>query len=60
VQFTASGLACSITFGKGGRGPNGWEPGPDPIRASYTSFAEIADPDGNTWLLQEVPEAAES
>ena len=40
-------------------GPNGWEPGPDPNRARYNSCAEIADPDGNTWLLQEVPKAAE-
>jgi catechol 2,3-dioxygenase-like lactoylglutathione lyase family enzyme len=40
-------------------GPNGWEPGPDPNHTRYNSFAEIADPDGNTWLLQEVPEADE-
>jgi catechol 2,3-dioxygenase-like lactoylglutathione lyase family enzyme len=40
-------------------GPNGWEPGTDPNHARYNSFAEIADPDGNTWLLQEVPETAE-
>jgi catechol 2,3-dioxygenase-like lactoylglutathione lyase family enzyme len=31
-----------------------WTPGPDPDRASYMSFAEFADPDGNLWLLQEV------
>src|ERR1700745_3167659 len=29
-------------------------PGPDPERASYGSFFSIADPDGNTWLAQEV------
>ena len=40
-------------------GPNGWEAGADPNHARYNSFADIADPDGNTWLLQEVPEAAE-
>ena len=40
-------------------GPNGWEAGADPSHARYNSFADIADPDGNTWLLQEVPEAAE-
>jgi catechol 2,3-dioxygenase-like lactoylglutathione lyase family enzyme len=28
--------------------------GPDPDRASYTSYAEFSDPDGNTWLLQEL------
>jgi catechol 2,3-dioxygenase-like lactoylglutathione lyase family enzyme len=37
-------------------GPQGWEPGPDPNHARYNSFADIADPDGNTWLLQEVPD----
>ena len=28
--------------------------GPDPQRQSYGSWAELADPDGNGWLLQEV------
>jgi catechol 2,3-dioxygenase-like lactoylglutathione lyase family enzyme len=27
----------------------GWQPG------AYNSFAEFADPDGNVWVLQEVP-----
>lgn len=36
-------------------GPEGWEPGPDPERRDYGSFAEFSDPDGNTWVLQEVP-----
>lgn len=35
-------------------GANGWEAGPDPERRNYHSFADIVDPDGNTWLLQEV------
>ena len=35
-------------------GPGGWEPGPDPERRDYNSFADFADPDGNTWVLQEV------
>jgi len=30
------------------------ESGLDPKRDSYRSFATFADPDGNTWLLQEV------
>ena len=34
--------------------PQGWEPGPDPGHAEYASFADFADPDGNTWVLQEV------
>jgi catechol 2,3-dioxygenase-like lactoylglutathione lyase family enzyme len=33
--------------------PEGWKPGPDPGRADYNSFAELKDPDGNTWILQE-------
>jgi catechol 2,3-dioxygenase-like lactoylglutathione lyase family enzyme len=28
--------------------------GPDPERRSYYSFASFSDPDGNSWLLQEV------
>ncbi len=28
--------------------------GPDPSRASYGSYATFRDPDGNSWLLQEV------
>ena len=30
------------------------QPGPDPERASYGSFASFTDPDGNTWIAQEV------
>jgi catechol 2,3-dioxygenase-like lactoylglutathione lyase family enzyme len=31
-----------------------WADGPHPERANYDSFAEFSDPDGNSWLLQEV------
>ena len=31
----------------------GWSDGPDPQRRDYASFADFADPDGNTWTLQE-------
>jgi pimeloyl-ACP methyl ester carboxylesterase/catechol 2,3-dioxygenase-like lactoylglutathione lyase family enzyme len=31
----------------------GWSDGPDPERRDYASFADFADPDGNTWSLQE-------
>jgi hypothetical protein len=34
-------------------GANGWQPGPDPERRDYASFADFSDPDGNTWILQE-------
>ena len=30
------------------------QPGPDPERTSYGSFFSFTDPDGNTWLAQEV------
>ena len=30
------------------------QPGPDPERTSYGSFCSVSDPDGNTWLVQEV------
>ena len=30
------------------------QPGPDPQRTSYGSFFSFSDPDGNTWLVQEV------
>jgi len=35
-----------------GRGPRA--PGPDPQGRSYFSFASFDDPDGNSWLLQEI------
>jgi catechol 2,3-dioxygenase-like lactoylglutathione lyase family enzyme len=31
-----------------------WVPGPDPEHQDYGSFADFSDPDGNTWVLQEV------
>ena len=36
----------------------GQTPGPDPKRGDYGSYASFADPDGNRWLLQEVPSRA--
>jgi len=36
------------------RGEKGLEPGPDPRRRSYLTYASFSDPDGNGWLLQEV------
>ncbi len=38
-------------------GADGWEPGPDPEHRDYGSFADFADPDGNTWVLQEAKRA---
>jgi len=35
-------------------GTKGRVPGPDPDGRSYFSFASFSDPDGNSWLLQQV------
>jgi len=35
-------------------GPAGPVPGPDPEHRTYSSLALFHDPDGNTWLLQEI------
>jgi catechol 2,3-dioxygenase-like lactoylglutathione lyase family enzyme len=35
-------------------GPNGPVSGPDPDHGSYRSLATFSDPDGNSWLLQEI------
>ncbi len=32
----------------------GWQPGTDPQRRDYASFADFADRDGNTWIIQEI------
>lgn len=36
------------------RGAGSWQPGADPEHGDYASFADFGDPDGNTWVLQEV------
>jgi catechol 2,3-dioxygenase-like lactoylglutathione lyase family enzyme len=33
-------------------------PGPEPERRDYNSFLSFADPDGNTWLVQEARRGA--
>jgi catechol 2,3-dioxygenase-like lactoylglutathione lyase family enzyme len=47
------GVDVSDVFHRAGPGkpPVG---GPDPERRSYSSYATFSDPDGNSWLLQEV------
>ena len=56
ADLVARGAAVSEVFhGSGFReGTAGRIPGPDPERDSYASFAEFTDPDGNTWLLQQI------
>lgn len=49
-QLVAAGVAVSV-FHRGADGP---ADGPDPDRRSYSSLASFSDPDGNSWLLQEV------
>ena len=35
-------------------GPDGKTAGVDPNHADYASYSDFTDPDGNTWVLQEV------
>jgi catechol 2,3-dioxygenase-like lactoylglutathione lyase family enzyme len=51
------GVKVSEPFHRGANGAH--EPGLDPQRRSYNSFATFKDPDGNTWLLQEITERLE-
>ena len=48
------GLEVSEPFHFGAKGQ---EAGLDPERGNYNSFASFTDPDGNTWLVQEVDRA---
>jgi len=43
-------------LGAGFAPPEARAPGPDPARQSYASYALFCDPDGNTWMLQEITE----
>jgi catechol 2,3-dioxygenase-like lactoylglutathione lyase family enzyme len=55
-ELTGHGAQVSEVFHGAGQNPDRRVPGPDPERGSYKTFATFADPDGNTWLLQEVTE----
>jgi catechol 2,3-dioxygenase-like lactoylglutathione lyase family enzyme len=55
-ELTSHGAEVSDVFHGAGQNPDRRVPGPDPEHGSYKSFATFADPDGNTWLLQEVTE----
>lgn len=53
ADLIAKGVDVSEPFHFAGiRGPQ--LPGPDPERGSYRSYASFSDPDGNSWLLQEI------
>lgn len=51
VQFTPPDSGTSIQFGNGSTARLS---GPSPDHPSYGSFATFSDPDGNSWLLQEI------
>jgi catechol 2,3-dioxygenase-like lactoylglutathione lyase family enzyme len=58
-ELVAHGVDVSDVFHFDGNllhvtGTKGRLPGPDPKGSSYFSFASFSDPDGNSWLLQEV------
>ena len=46
-----AGIEVSEIFHQGPNGPVG---GPDPQHGTYRSLATFNDPDGNSWLLQEI------
>jgi len=53
AELVGRGVDASEVFHRAGPG----QPllsGPDPERRSYVSFATFSDPDGNSWLLQEI------
>jgi catechol 2,3-dioxygenase-like lactoylglutathione lyase family enzyme len=51
VYHCAAGFGCR--YGEPGQ-YGARVPGPAPEHATYASFASFADPDGNTWVLQEI------
>ena len=53
AELVDRGVAVSEIFHRAGPGGPPIA-GADPQRHSYSSFATFSDPDGNTWLLQEV------
>jgi catechol 2,3-dioxygenase-like lactoylglutathione lyase family enzyme len=60
ADLAAGGADVSEVFHSGSPGAQfqadgtGRVSGPDPAHKSYSSFVTFSDPDGNTWLLQEV------
>jgi catechol 2,3-dioxygenase-like lactoylglutathione lyase family enzyme len=55
-ELISRGADVSEIWHGRGLGAEGHEPGPDPGRGSYGSFATFSDPDGNRYLLQEITE----
>ena len=56
-ELISRGAQVSDAYhGRGMGSADGHLPGPDPEGRSYGTFASFADPDGNTWLLQQITE----
>ena len=53
AELADRGAGVSEAFHRAGPGQPAL-PGPHPERSSYSSYASFSDPDGNSWLLQEV------
>jgi catechol 2,3-dioxygenase-like lactoylglutathione lyase family enzyme len=51
LNARGAGVSPAFHFTAFGAAPS---PGPDPSGDSYRTFASFSDPDGNTWLLQEI------
>ena len=58
ADFIGHGVDVSEVFHFAGplrvSGTKGREPGPDPEGRSYRSWVSFSDPDGNSWMIQEV------
>jgi catechol 2,3-dioxygenase-like lactoylglutathione lyase family enzyme len=54
-ELTGRGVEASEPFHFGAEGQ---APGLDPERTDYGTFLSFEDPDGNTWMVQEVPSRA--
>src|SRR5580704_10185664 len=53
-QMVARGVNASEVFHGSPFSPAGRISGPDPERQSYRSYVSFEDPDGNSWIVQEV------
>jgi catechol 2,3-dioxygenase-like lactoylglutathione lyase family enzyme len=56
AELISHGADVSEVFHGAGLNVERRVPGPDPGRQSYRSFVTFADPDGNSYLLQEITE----
>jgi catechol 2,3-dioxygenase-like lactoylglutathione lyase family enzyme len=54
TELAGRGAKVSEVWHGKGLGTEGHLPGPDPSGGSYTTFASFSDPDGNTFLLQQI------